>query len=334
MARRGAPTACAALLCAALLAACSGDEAPAPSPAADAPQPQPQPLLALGTVLHAPAAPADARALEVDALVYLRCYATSTKAPRGFDHPDSMLLDAAGNAAGNAGGGAELAITPAMVVAAASASRDSGLHATLPVEAVTSHADVAGGAQPAAGGNAYAVGDWAALGTADLWCELYDIDRALAGMADALGGALLRAADFAAAGTDQLRCAHQHYSCAAIAAPFSSTTAVGVTRSICSQRVFCVGCGRLRAARRHGHLPLPVVRVRRRLAVIPRRRVGGRRLASGCSGGAARLILLLRRASGADRRAGACWRRGICARLRGRLCIAGGAGGRNRCSAC
>ena len=205
MARCGAPMARVALLAAALLAACSGDEAPgAPFPASDAAQPQP--LLALGTVLHAPSAPEGARVLDTDALVYLRCYATNTKAPIGFDHPDSMLLDAAGNAAASPGGDASLGITPAMVVAAASASRDSGLHATLPVEAVASHADVAGGALPAASGNAYTVGDWAALGTADLWCELYDIDRAMAGLADAMGGALLRAADFAAAGTDQLRC--------------------------------------------------------------------------------------------------------------------------------
>ena len=214
MARRAVPMARVALLCAALLAACSGDEAPNTPPTTASDAVQPQPLLALGTVLHAPSAPEGARVLEADSLVYLRCYATSTKAPIGFDHPDSMLLDAAGNAAAAPGGDGSLGITPAMVVAAASASRDSGLHATLPVEAVASAADVAGGAHPTAAGNAYAVGDWASLGTADLWCELYDIDRAMAGLADAMGGALLRAADFAAAGTDQLRCvAHDAEAC-------------------------------------------------------------------------------------------------------------------------
>ena len=235
MARRAAPMARVALLCAALLVACSGDEAPAPAPDAAASQPQPQPLLALGTVLHAPSAPADAHALEVDALVYLRCYATSTQATPGSHHPDSMLLDAAGNAAGNAAGGTALGITPAMLVAAASASRGSGLHATLPVEAVASPDDVAGGAQPAAGGNAYTVGDWAALGTADLWCELYDIDRANAGLADAMGGALLRAADFAAAGTDQLRCAHRIDDGCGI----SLCAHAVVTRSSCAALLLC-----------------------------------------------------------------------------------------------
>ena len=178
----------AALLCAALLCAACADDAP-----------QPQPLLALGTVLHAPWAPEGARSLETDALVYLRCYATSSTA--AYSHPDSMLNDASVNAGAHAG------ITPAMVAAAASAARGEGLHATLPVEHVTSDAtSAAASSMHETRGNAYAVGDWAALKGADLWCELYDIDRAAAGLADALGGALLRAADFAAAGTDTLRC--------------------------------------------------------------------------------------------------------------------------------
>jgi hypothetical protein len=203
MARPVAPMLRAALLCAALLAAASADgDAAVTSPNAPA-EPQPQPLLALGTVLHAPWAPDGARSLETDALVYLRCYATSSTA--AYSHPDSMLNDASVNAGAHAG------ITPAMVAAAASAARGEGLHATLPVEhvtsAATSAADVAAASSgPPARGNAYAVGDWAALKGADLWCELYDIDRAAAGLADALGGALLRAADFAAAGTDTLRC--------------------------------------------------------------------------------------------------------------------------------
>ena len=199
------PTMRAALLCAALLCArCGADEAAIAASSADAAgdagaaAPQPQPLLALGTVLHAPWAPEGARALEADALVYLRCYATSSTT--AYSHPDSMLGDASLNAGVSTGG-----ITPAMVAAAAAASRGAGLHATLPVEQVMSPATSADADAALPVGNAYAVGDWAALRGADLWCELYDIDRAAAGLADAMGGALLRTSDFATAATDTLR---------------------------------------------------------------------------------------------------------------------------------
>ena len=207
----------ASLLCAALLCAARADDIMTTHASVDAVPPvsaAPQPLLALGTVLHAPWAPEGARSLETDALVYLRCYATSSTA--AYSHPDSMLNDAGVNS------GAAAGITPAMVAAAASAARGAGLHATLPVEHVTSAADVAAASSmPPARGNAYAVGDWAALKGADLWCELYDIDRAAAGLADALGGALLRAADFAAAGTDTLRCATAEHRVISRNIPFS-----------------------------------------------------------------------------------------------------------------
>ena len=200
MARRAAPLLRAALLCAALLCARAQAAAPASSPASDDAAPVSMPLLALGTVLHAPWAPAGAPVLEKHALLYLRCYATNSSA--ADEHPDDLPL---GAAPGSPGG-----ITAHMVAAAAAASRGAGLHATLPVEAVASARAPAAGTADVAG-NAYVVGDWAALGSGELWCELYDIDRAHAGLTDALGGALLRAADFAAAGTDQLRCVRRRH---------------------------------------------------------------------------------------------------------------------------
>jgi len=144
-------------------------------------------LLVLGAVTHPPPSEVEAapgRALEADSLAYIRCYPLpppSFLSERGF------------------GGAYDPAVVSPQALAAR-ADRRVGLHATLPVEQVASSADPQSLLSHSALDvlNAYSLGDWAALGSSDLWCELYDLDRAAAGLTGALGGALLRRDDFAA----------------------------------------------------------------------------------------------------------------------------------------
>jgi hypothetical protein len=214
---------------AAAAAADAADAMPTPPPAS-----APLDLLALGTVLHAVAPDgAPGRGLEKDALIYLRCYPTNTSsaAATAAGAFPAAAFPQVGGGAGGVSGGMPLA-------AAANADRRQGLHATLPVERVASPPGPSSSNSPSieamssspATHNAYHVGDWGALRGADLWCELYDIDRAAAGLTEALGGTLLRAADFAAAGRDQITCVPMRVRAAA--------RARGCVRSVA--RVSCV----------------------------------------------------------------------------------------------
>jgi hypothetical protein len=205
------------------------------------PQPAPHPpldLLALGTVLHSVTPDgAPGKALEPDALIYLRCYPTNTSSSFAASSASSSAAGGAGAFPNAAGGGDAWHRVP--LAAAANADRRQGLHATLPVERVASVPTAASSSisleahtpsEAPSNHNAYHVGDWGALRGSDLWCELYDIDRAAAGLTDALGGTLLRAADFAAAQRDQLTCVD----CAALFTVFACCARAAICACVCA----------------------------------------------------------------------------------------------------
>ena len=134
---------------------------------------QPEALLSAHSVrLHAPLPSNPGSVPEKDGLVYIRCYSTSS----------ASSLSSAREAA----------------------VRTHGLHATLPVEAVSASA---GSLDSVAGAPVFELGDWSQLQFEPLFCELYDIDAANdpnATTGHIIGGVLVQRGNFA--NSSELRC--------------------------------------------------------------------------------------------------------------------------------
>lgn len=132
-------------------------------------------LFLTGVALHE-ATPVDSpgRQVHQHGLAYVRCHPLSSAT--SYTHLDPQAVPHA---------------------FAAKADRTVGLHATAPIEAVGPAAEAVPSADQLNGMNVYPLGDWANVHGADLWCELYDIDRLRAGLLSPLGGGLLSMAAFA-----------------------------------------------------------------------------------------------------------------------------------------